>query len=136
LPNGATSTAAYFNQHFYYGASGDALKGFTMNPLGGSVVTQSTGTLGDAGATPVITANGTSAAILWALDTTASGGPVLHAYNATDLTQELYNSTQAQTGGVPRDTIHTTGKYAVPLVVNGHVYIGTESGVDVFGLLP
>jgi hypothetical protein len=142
LPNGATSTAAYFNQHFYYGASGDALKGFSMNPLGGSVVTQSTGTLGDAGATPVISANGldgsngTSTAILWALDTTASGGPVLHAYNATDLTKELYNSTQAQTGGVARDTIHTTGKNAVPLVVNGHVYIGTGSGVDVFGLLP
>jgi hypothetical protein len=141
LPNGATSSPAYFNMHFYYGGSGDALKGFTMNPLGGSVVTQSTGTLGVAGATPVISANetnnsdGTSTAILWALDTTASGGPVLHAYNATDLTQELYNSTQAQTGGVARDTIHTTGKYAVPLVVNGHVYIGTESGVDVFGLL-
>jgi hypothetical protein len=142
LPNGATSSPAYFNLHFYYGGSGDALKGFTMDPSGGSMVTQSAGTLGDAGATPVISANGmdgsngTSTAILWALDTTANGGPVLHAYNATDLTKELYNSTQAQTGGVARDTIHTTGKNAVPLVVNGHVYIGTESGVDVFGLLP
>jgi hypothetical protein len=83
----------------------------------------------------VISANGTDTAILWALDTTASGGPVLHAYDATDLTTELYNSTQAQSNGAPRDLISTTGKYAVPVVVNGHVYIGTQSGVDVFGLL-
>jgi PQQ-like domain len=132
LPNGATSSPAYFNQHFYYGGSGDALKGFTMNPLGGSLVTQSTGTLSDAGATPVISANGTNTAILWALDTTGNGGPVLHAYDATDLTKELYNTTQS----AARDTIHATGKYTVPVVINGHVYIGTQSGVDVFGLLP
>jgi hypothetical protein len=135
LPSGATSSPAYFNDLFYYGGIGDSLKSIDMRDPTGAVVTQSLTTLGDAGATPVITANGTTAGILWALDTTASGGPVLHAYDATDLTKELYNSTQALNGSVPRDTIHTTGKYAVPLAVNGHVYIGTQSGVDVFGLL-
>jgi hypothetical protein len=136
LPSGATSSPAYFNDLFYYGGVGDSLKSIDVRDPSGTIVSQSLTALGAAGATPVISANGTSAAILWALDTTASGGPVLHAYDATDLTKELYNSAQAQTNGVPRDTVDTTGKNAVPLVVNGHVYIGTQSGVDVFALLP
>ena len=70
---------------------------------------------------------------MWALDTAASGGPVLHAYDATDLTSELYNSTQASGS---RDTVGTTSKNAIPVVVNGHVYVGTQSGVDVYALLP
>jgi hypothetical protein len=84
----------------------------------------------------VISANVTSAAILWALDTTASSGAVLHAYDATDLTTELYNSTQAQVGGAPRDSFGSTGKHTIPLVANGFVYIGTDAGLAVFGLLP
>jgi thiamine monophosphate synthase len=61
---------------------------------------------------------------------------VLHAYDATNLTAELYNSTQAQQNGAARDAVHATGKFTVPVVVNGHVYIATQNGVDVFGLLP
>jgi hypothetical protein len=133
LPHGATSSPAYFNGAFYYGGSGDALKEFTLSSSGATLTSQSANTLGTAGATPVISANGTSTAILWALDTTASGGAVLHAYNATSLTTELYNSTQASGA---RDTIGTTSKYAVPLVANGFLYIGTENGLAIFGLLP
>jgi len=84
----------------------------------------------------VISANGTNTAILWALDTKASGGAVLHAYDATNLTTELYNSTQAQVGGAPRDSIGTTSTHAIPLVTNGLVYIGTDAGLAVFGLMP
>jgi hypothetical protein len=134
LPNGATSSPAYFNGAFYYGGSSDALREFTLSASGASLTSQSANTLGTSGATPVISANGTNTAILWALDTTASGGAVLHAYDATNLATELYNSTQA--GGGTRDTIGTTGKYAVPLVANGFVYIGTQSGLAIFGLLP
>jgi hypothetical protein len=133
LPTGATSTPAYFNTAFYYGGSGDVLREFTMNSFGAALATQSASTLGTAGATPVITANGTSTAILWALDTTASGGAVLHAYDATNLATELYNSTQAAGG---RDAIGATDKHAVPLIANGFVYIGTESGLAILGPLP
>jgi hypothetical protein len=128
LPNGASSTLAYFNQTLYYGGIGDSLRGlsFSSGPM-----SPSANTLGPAGATPVISANGTSTAVAWALDTTASGGPVLYAYDATDLTMELYDSTM-QAG----DAVDATGKYSVPVVANGHVYIGTQSGVNVFGLLP
>jgi hypothetical protein len=137
LPNGASSSPAYFNGSFYYGGSEDAVKQFTLSASGATLASHSTNTLGASGATPVISANGTSTAILWALDTTASDdGAVLHAYDATNLATELYNSTQAQIGGVARDTIGTTSRYAVPLVANGYVYIGTESGLAIFGLFP
>ena len=130
LPNGATSTPAYFNGAFYYGGSGDVLKQYAVSTSGASLATESATTLGTAGATPVITANGTDSAILWALDTTATDGAVLHAYDATDLTKELYNSTQAQGS---RDAIGETDRHAVPVVVNGLVYIGTQNGLAVFG---
>jgi hypothetical protein len=136
LPNGATSSPAYFNGAVYYGGSNDALREFTLSASGAMLTSQSANTLGAAGATPVISANGTSAAILWALDTTASGGAVLHAYDATNLTTELYNSTQVQVGGAPRDSFGSTGKHTIPLVANGFVYIGTDAGLAVFGLLP
>jgi hypothetical protein len=136
LPNGESSTPAYFNNQLYYGGIGDSVKSINVLDPSGSPVTQSANTLGPSGATPVISANGTTKAIAWALDTTATGGPVLYAYDATDLTHELYDSTQAQAGGAPRDTVGTTSKNAVPLVANGSVYIGTNSGLVVFGLLP
>jgi hypothetical protein len=136
LPNGATSSPAYFNGSFYYGGSSDVLRRFTLSSSGATLTSQSAAALGTAGATPVISANGTSTPILWALDTTASGGAVLHAYDATDLTNELYDSTQAQVSGAPRDSIGTTAKHAIPLVANGLVYIGTDAGLAIFGLLP
>jgi hypothetical protein len=45
---------------------------------------------------------------------------------------ELYDSTMQ----AARDTVDATSKYSVPVVANGHVYIGTQTGVNVFGLLP
>jgi outer membrane protein assembly factor BamB len=129
LPNGASSTPAYFNQTLYYGGIQDSVQAI---PVTSGSASQSGNTLGPAGATPVISANGTSTAILWALDTTANGGPVLYAYDATDLTKELYD-TSMQAG---RDAVDATGKYSVPVVANGRVYVGTQTGVDVYGLLP
>ena len=121
-----------FNSMLYYGGIGDSVKSINVLDPSGTPVTQATTTLGPAGATPVISANGTSKAIVWALDTTANGGPVLHAYDATDLSSELYNSgTQAA-----RDAVGPTSQYSVPVVANGHVYIGTQTGVNVYALLP
>jgi hypothetical protein len=132
LPSGASSTPAYFNNMLYYGGIGDSVRSINVLDPSGSPVTQSTNTLGASGATPVISANGTSTAIVWALDTTANGGPVLHAYDATDLSSELYNSSM-QAG---RDAVDATATYSVPVVANGHVYVGTQTGVEVYGLLP
>ena len=87
------------------------------------------------GAAPGISANGTTNAILWAVENTGSGGggglAVLHAYDAANLATELYNSNQAGT----RDHF-ADNKFITPTIANGKVYVGTPTGVIVFGLLP
>ena len=81
------------------------------------------------GTTPSISANGTQNAILWAAEN--SSPAVLHAYDATNLAVELYNSNQAVNG---IDHFGSGNKYIVPTVANGKVYVGTTNGVGVFGL--
>jgi hypothetical protein len=137
LPNGASSTPAYFNMTLVYGGIGDTVR--AIDVLGADTVSQSANTLGPAGTTPVVSANvtvnGTNTPVVWALDTTASGGPVLYAYDGTNVDTalpELYDSTMQAS----RDAVDATSKYSVPVVANGHVYIGTQTGVNVFGLLP
>jgi len=57
---------------------------------------------------------------------------VLHALDATNLAHEFYNSGQAANG---RDSFGTGNKFITPMIVNGKVYVGTQTGVAVFGLL-
>ncbi len=57
---------------------------------------------------------------------------MLHAYAATSLSTELYNSNQAANN---RDQFGEGNKFIVPTVANGKVYVGTTNGVGVFGLL-
>ena len=54
---------------------------------------------------------------------------MLHAYDALDLTHELYNSNQAPSG---RDTFGPGNKFITPTIVNGRVFVGTATGVAVF----
>ena len=68
-------------------------------------------------------------AILWATENTNPA--VLHAYDATDLSTELYNSNQAGT----RDQFGAGNKFITPTIANGKVYVGTTNGVGAFGLL-
>ena len=57
---------------------------------------------------------------------------VLHAYDASDLAHELYNSSQAANG---RDSFGSSNKFITPTVADGKVFVGTNSGVGVFGLI-
>jgi hypothetical protein len=91
----------------------------------------------EVGVTPSISANGTTNGIVWAIERQdrlglASGTKpaVLHAYDATNIANELYNSGQAGT----RDQAAPGTKYVVPTVANGRVYVGTQTEVDVYGL--
>jgi hypothetical protein len=131
LGGGIFSMPAYFNGTLYYGAVGDAIKAFkiTNAMLATGPAGQTSNTFRYPGATPSISANGTSNAIVWAAENTTPA--VLHAYDAGTL-HELYNSNQAGS----RDQLGAGNKFITPTIVNGKVYLGTTDSVGVFGLLP
>jgi len=87
-----------------------------------------------------VSANGTSNGIVWGLENSkfasaCSAGTncqVLYAYDATDLTKMLYNSSQAANN---RDVPGTAVKFTTPTIANGKVYVGSKTTVSAFGLL-
>jgi len=132
LPGGVWAMPAYFNNALYYGSVGSPIQAFTITnaKLSTSATAQTANSFGYPGATPSISANGTSNAIVWAVEN--SSPAVLHAYNASSL-NEIYNSNQASGG---RDQFGSGNKFMTPTVVNGKVFVGTPNGVAVFGPLP
>jgi len=128
------STPAFFNGTLYYGAVGDNLKAFPMNnaKLNPTPSSRSVIAFGHPGTTPSITANGTQNGIVWALESSLNTSAVLRAYDASNLSRELYDSNEAPNN---RDSFGNGNKFITPMVVNGKVYIGTTTGVAVFGLL-
>jgi hypothetical protein len=133
--NSVYSTPAYWQGNLYYWANNDFLRVFQMKNglLGTTPVATSTYFLSPPGATPVISANGATNGIVWALDTSnpLTGPAVLHALDAQTAV-ELYNSSQSAI----RDQAGNAVKFTVPTVANGKVYVGTENQLDVYGLLP
>ena len=129
ISGGVWSKPSYFNGVVYYGAVGDSIKAFpiTAGKLATSASSHTSHTFGYPGATPVISANGTTDGIVWVVE---NGGGVLHAYDAGNLATELYNSTQSRTANSRRN------KFITPIVANGKVFVGTPNSVVAFGLLP
>jgi hypothetical protein len=125
------SMPAYFNGTLYYGAVSDYIRAFPFQSAKlGSLTSQTPTSFTYPGATPSISANGTFNGILWASENTSPA--VLHAYSATNLGLELYNSNQAANG---RDQFGSGNKFITPTIASARVYVGTTSGVGVFGLL-
>jgi outer membrane protein assembly factor BamB len=122
----------YFNGTVYYGAVGDRLKAFPVTQARLATAPTSFTSLAFPypGTTPSISANGTTNGIVWAAEN--GGTAVLHAYDATDLSKELYNSNQAANG---RDHFGAGNKFITPMIANGKVYVPTTTGVGVFGML-
>jgi hypothetical protein len=133
LPGGVFSSPAYFNGSLYYGAAGAAIQAFSFSAakLAGTPVSQSSHAFPFPGTTPSISANGASNGILWSAENTSTA--VLHAYNASNLGQELYNSNTALNS---RDHFGSGNKFITPTIANGKVYVGTTNGVGVFGVFP
>jgi hypothetical protein len=129
LSGGVWSMPAYFNGSLYYGASGDNLKAFkfTNARLSSTAASKSPRTFTYPGSTPGISASGTANGIVWAVEN--SNPAILHAYDAADLSHELYNSSQAAGG---RDAFGVGNKFITPTIVNGRVFVGTPTGVAVF----
>jgi hypothetical protein len=132
LPGGIWSTPAYFNNTVYYGDVSGTLKAFSISQakLSTSPQSQSTTQFTYPGTAPSVSANGTSNGIVWAHENTNPA--VLHAYDASNLAHEIYNSNQAAAN---RDQFGSGNKYITPAVVDGKVFVGSVNKVAVFGLL-
>jgi len=125
------SSPAYFNNTVYFGPVGTSMKAFGIANalLSLTPSSQTASSFAYPGVTPAISANGSTNAILWAVENSGGAG-VLHAYDPANLATELYNSSQAGT----RDNF-SDNKFITPTIANGKVYVGTPTGVIVFGLL-
>ncbi len=129
LDNGEWATPAYFNGTLYYGGVSEPLQAFAFSQARLVAIPSSVSseTYGYPGSSPSISANGTSNAIVWAVEN-SSGAGILHAYDATNLATELYNSSKV------RADSFADNKFMTPTIANGKVYVGTPSSVAVFGL--
>lgn len=150
------ATSAFWNNTLYLAPAGAALRAYAFDPgsdrFNAAPSSQSPSVFAWPGSTPTISASGSSNAIVWGLDTSrfctpsAKCGPaVLHAYNATSLGAELWNSSM-----IAADAGGNAVKFTLPTVANGKVYIGTRGNntggvpgstssngeVDVYGLKP
>ena len=132
LPGGIWSMPATYNNNVYYGPVGSPILAFQFKnaKLLTAPVAKTSNSFAYPGATPSVSANQGSNGVVWASENTSPA--VLHAYNAKTLV-ELYNSNQASGG---RDQFGNGNKYITPMIAHGKVYVGTTTGVGVFGLLP
>ena len=136
-PTGNWGTPAYFNGQIYIQGVKDNLKqfGLSNNLLSGGPLAIGADNIGYPGTTPMISSNGTLNGIVWVVqsDGAASSKPsTLRAYDATNITNELYNS--GLNGKT--DQAGPAVKFATPTIANGKVYVPTASELDVYGLKP
>ena len=151
------ATGAFWNNYFYIAAIGGPLNAYSLNTTVPqfALASHSAITYGFPGATPSVSAAGAQSGIVWALDTnryctpgsSLCGPAVLHAYDATNVATELWNSTRAPAGA---DAAGNAVKFAVPTIANGKVYVGTRGNntggvfgstsvsgeLDIYGLKP
>ncbi|HXY14238.1 MAG TPA: chitobiase/beta-hexosaminidase C-terminal domain-containing protein [Terriglobales bacterium] len=147
---GVWGSPAYWNGSVYWGGGSDGggpdnLKAFSFNAnnsglISTSPTSQSAKAFSFSAPSPTISANGNTNGIVWGLDnsafgSTCSGGSncqVLYAYDATNLGNMLYNSSQAANN---RDVPGGAVKFATPTVANGKVYVGSQSQVSAYGTI-
>ena len=135
IEGGNFSSPVYWNGSVYFAPVAGQVQAFALsNGLLTSAPTSKTAqTYNGRGGTMAISANGSNNGILWTLQTGGAGAPgTLHAYDATDLTKELYNSDQAGS----RDTLDEWDKFSTPVIANGEVLVTSASQLTIYGLLP
>jgi hypothetical protein len=124
------STAVLGQNNVFYTGRSDFAKQFQLanSMLSTTPVQQSTHQFGFSN-TSALSANGSTNGILWTIE---GGANVLHAFDATNISTELYNTGQVSS----RDSLGVTVRFNVPMIANGKIYVGTQNQVVVLGLLP
>ena len=132
LGNSIYATPVFWQNNLYIVPVGN-LRQFILTPstgqFRGAPFSQSATRYGFPGATPSLSSSGATNGILWALDNTlyctphspGCGATVLHAYDATNVATDLWDSSQAA-----GDQAGNAVKFTVPTVANGKVYVGTR----------
>ena len=114
------------------------LKAFEIvnNQINATILSQFTPAIAGTYGGLSLSANGAQDGIAWLTTGNPNVGSVpgtLHALDATDLSNELWNSDNA---AGDRDTLGRLAKFAPPTVANGRVYVPTFSNtVEVYGIL-
>jgi hypothetical protein len=138
---GIFSTGAYWNNNFYLRGINAPLASYQLNtstalfsagPVSGS-------NYGFPGASPSVSASGTTNGIVWDIDdrlyctpnSQGCGPAVLHAFSAANVATELWNSSSNS-----QDAAGNAVKFSVPTIANGKVYLGSRTELDVYGLKP
>lgn len=138
---GLYSSGAYWQnaqgqQFLYYAGANDNAKAFTFSngQISPSPFSVGPEVFGFTGGNPTVSSdNGASGTgIVWTLSPQGTGTSqiaVLRAYDATNLSNEIYNSQL----NASRDGLSTYVKFSAPTVANGEVFAGTKSSLDIFG---
>ena len=155
---GQWGVPALWRDNLYTGGQYDTVRQFSFNPstelFNTNVASQTPESFGYPGTTPSVSSQSGSNGVVWATDASmygyanpnvsgvncsrvpvppaCSGPAILHAYNASNLTQEYWNSSQAPNN---RDQAGNAVKFIPPTIANGKVYLGTRTEVAVYGLL-
>jgi hypothetical protein len=134
--SGVRSVPAFINNTMYLNNYNDVLRGFKLSSgkFPATATMETSVTFGYNGTSPSISANGSKDVIVWTLkiDGYATSSPtVLYAFDSN--LNELYDSTQASDD---RDQAGNAVKFTVPTIAKGRVYVGTQTELDVYGLLP
>jgi Big-like domain-containing protein/PQQ enzyme-like repeat protein len=145
---GVWGSPAYWNGSVYWASNSNGttsnmpsnLMAFSFNAnnsglLSTAPTSQSNNTFNFGTGTPVVSANGNNDGIVWLLDNStfhATCCQVLYAFDATNLANMLYNSSQA---AAKRDVPGAAVKFSAPLVANGKVYVGSQFQVSAYGLI-
>jgi hypothetical protein len=129
-------TPAYWNGTIYVHCEADVLHAFSWNNglLSAQAVGNGQNILAAHGATVSVSSNGSNNGIVWEIDNTnhrTDGPAILRAYDASNVSTELYDSTQAGS----RDTAGLALKFTVPTIAGGKVFVGTSNELDIYGLL-
>lgn len=122
-------SAAYFNGSIYIAPVNSPLLAFPVGDgsLASTPSASTTNENGFPGATPSISANGSSNGIVWII--TGDDGGRLLAYDANGL-RGLYDS-----NALPADQLPGYSEFSVPAIADGKVFAGTSGGVAVYGEL-